>query len=201
MARDSKHKVLRAAAEEFAEHGLSGARVDRIAQRAGVNKAMIYYHFSSKETLYTKVIDEYLITVADSISSALSDSESDPEGALLNVSRAYHAAFGHHPRFRAIFLHELAGGGERLRDSLTRLVFQRGMPEKIERLLKGGIRAGIFRKADAKQTLVSFIGMNLFYLMVSPIIVSALEIKNEKKFQDQRPENIVDLFMRGIRKK
>jgi len=201
MEQDSRQKVLKAAAEEFAENGLSGARVDRIAARAGVNKAMIYYHFSSKENLYKMVIDEHLTTVADSISSALGDSESDPERALLNVSRAYHAAFGHHPRFRAIFLHELAGGGERLKDSLKRLVFQRGMPEKIERLLRAGIRAGIFRKADAKQTLVSFIGMNLFYLMVSPIIASALEIKNEKKFQDLRPDNIVDLFMRGIEKR
>ncbi len=201
MEPDSKHKVLTAAAEEFAEYGLSGARVDRIATRAGVNKAMIYYHFSSKENLYMMVIDQYLTGVADSLSTALGDVASDPEKALLSASRAYYAAFGHHPRFRAIFLHELADGGERLKDSLQRLVFQRGMPEKIERLLKAGVRAGKLRKIDTKQALISFVGMNLFYLMISPIISPALEIKNEKKFQDKRPESIVDLFMRGIQKR
>jgi len=45
-------KILKAALVEFAEYGLAGARVDRISKRAGVNKAMLYYHFSSKDNLY-----------------------------------------------------------------------------------------------------------------------------------------------------
>jgi TetR/AcrR family transcriptional regulator len=201
MEPDSKDKVLAAAAEEFAEYGLSGARVDRIASRAGVNKAMIYYHFSSKENLYQMVIDGRLTAMADSLSSALSDTESDMEGALVRASRAYHAAFRDHTRFGAIFLHELADGGERLRKSLRRIIFRRGLPEKIERLMIAGIRAGNLRKIDTRQALISFVGMNLFYLMTSPIVSSALEIKDEKKFQDKRPESIVDLFMRGIQKR
>ena len=57
------------------------------------------------------------------------------------------------------------------------------------------------RKVDTRQALISFVGMNLFYLITSPIISSALETKDEKKFQDKRPESIVDLFMHGIRKR
>jgi AcrR family transcriptional regulator len=47
-AEASKAKLLSAAREEFARHGLLGARVDTIARKAGVNKQLIYYHFSSK---------------------------------------------------------------------------------------------------------------------------------------------------------
>jgi len=48
----SRARVFAAAAEEFALRGFDGAKVDRIAERAGVNKAMLYYHFTDKAALY-----------------------------------------------------------------------------------------------------------------------------------------------------
>src|SRR3954464_15962002 len=48
----TRHKILAAATEEFARYGLGGARVDRIAARAGANKRMLYYYFSDKDNLF-----------------------------------------------------------------------------------------------------------------------------------------------------
>lgn len=59
MVRDkeeTKRKLLVAATREFAEHGIAGARVDRIAKNAGANKAMIYAYFCSKEGLFEEVL-------------------------------------------------------------------------------------------------------------------------------------------------
>jgi TetR/AcrR family transcriptional regulator len=53
---DLRAKVLQAAIEEFADHGLSGARVDRIAQRAGANKQLIYYYFGDKDGLFDAAV-------------------------------------------------------------------------------------------------------------------------------------------------
>jgi TetR/AcrR family transcriptional regulator len=53
---DLRAKVLQAAIDEFAEHGLSGARVDRIAQRAGANKQLIYYYFGDKDGLFDAAV-------------------------------------------------------------------------------------------------------------------------------------------------
>lgn len=53
-----KRDLLLAARQEFSEHGLSGARVDDIVNRAGVNKQLMYYYFGDKETLYKKVLEE-----------------------------------------------------------------------------------------------------------------------------------------------
>ena len=61
--RDTKNTaslILVAATEEFSQYGQAGARIDRIAKRAGVNKAMIYYHFHSKEKLYQSIIEQHL---------------------------------------------------------------------------------------------------------------------------------------------
>jgi AcrR family transcriptional regulator len=57
---DPKARILAAAAEVFAQIGFAGARVDDIAARAGVNKAMLYYHVGDKERLYTAVLVEVL---------------------------------------------------------------------------------------------------------------------------------------------
>lgn len=54
---DSKQKILNAAEEIFGEKGFDGARVDEIARKAGVNKALIYYYFASKEKILEELID------------------------------------------------------------------------------------------------------------------------------------------------
>src|SRR5579862_8046279 len=57
---ESRAKILAAAERAFAGEGLAGARTDAIAAEAGVNKALLYYYFSSKEALYEAVIEEQL---------------------------------------------------------------------------------------------------------------------------------------------
>src|SRR5579859_7956830 len=54
---ESRAAILAAAAGEFAEHGIAGARTDSIAREAHVNKALLYYYFKDKETLYGAVLD------------------------------------------------------------------------------------------------------------------------------------------------
>src|SRR5258708_10569642 len=50
-------RILEAAKQEFAAHGIAGARVDRIAANAGANKRMLYYHVGNKEDLYLEVLE------------------------------------------------------------------------------------------------------------------------------------------------
>ena len=63
-ARVSPDQILAAAAREFADRGYAGAGVDRIARRARVNKAMLYYHFKSKRALYRRVLRQTFGEVA-----------------------------------------------------------------------------------------------------------------------------------------
>ena len=55
-APSSRDRLLTAAAAEFAMRGFEGAKVDRIAKHARVNKAMLYYHFTSKAALYREIL-------------------------------------------------------------------------------------------------------------------------------------------------
>lgn len=59
-AEATRARILAAATAEFAEHGLAGGRVDRIAASARTNKAQLYHYFGNKETLFDLVFDRYV---------------------------------------------------------------------------------------------------------------------------------------------
>ncbi|MBP2339603.1 TetR family transcriptional regulator [Saccharothrix coeruleofusca] len=66
-ATETKRRLLRAAVEEFATHGLAGARVDRIAETAAANKRSIYMHFGTKEELFDRVVAESMTELAEAV--------------------------------------------------------------------------------------------------------------------------------------
>src|ERR671931_624754 len=86
-ARVSPDQILAAAALEFAERGYAGARVDRIARRAAVNKAMLYYHFRSKQQLYATLLP--LGSVPRAVAGIVQ------EGVARGAFRAVHPVFAY----------------------------------------------------------------------------------------------------------
>ena len=69
-APTTRERILRAATEEFAEHGFSGARINRIAAAANLNKQLIYHYFDSKDGIYAAVLGEMLTSMHDSVDAA-----------------------------------------------------------------------------------------------------------------------------------
>ena len=61
----TRSRILEAATDEFTKHGLGGARVDRIAKRAGTNERMLYYYFISKDQLFLTVLELVYIRLAE----------------------------------------------------------------------------------------------------------------------------------------
>ena len=79
---ESRAAILRAAAQEFAEHGIAGARTDAIARAARVNKALLYYYFKDKETLYGAVLDNAFSGMKTNIFQVL-DSDLPPREKIM----------------------------------------------------------------------------------------------------------------------
>jgi len=193
----SAEKILAAARAEFAEHGLAGARVDRIAAASGVNKAMIYYHFGSKEKLYQEVINSILSRIADFLGRASTEA-ADPGQMLEKISEYYQDMFLHSADFRPIFLRELAEGGGRLKDAFVSIIAERGIQKKLKAIIDRGKREGMFRNVDSIHAIVSFLGMNIFYLIAAPVVNQIWEIKDAEKFIQKRKKSVPDLFLYGI---
>ena len=192
-------KILACAGTEFAQHGLDGARVDRIASRAGVNKAMIYYHFRSKEDLYRTVIDRQIGKIRRLVEETISG-ETTPESAFRRLSELYHLMFEEGDSFVPMFLREVAGGSRRLKALLADIISERkSLAQQARKFIDNGEKKGMLRNVDSRHAMISFMGMNMGYLIMAPLVNLIWEIKDEKKFRKERPEEVVDLFLQGLK--
>src|SRR5262244_310909 len=85
---ESRAAILKAAVNEFSEHGIAGARTDAIAQAARVNKALLYYYFKDKEAIYEAVLDHVFSGLRDTVVPVL-ELDLPPRQKLLDYLGAY----------------------------------------------------------------------------------------------------------------
>lgn len=169
MARPQKvspERILAAAAVEFASRGYSGARVDGIARRARVNKAMLYYHFGSKQAIYQALLRSVFTNVAERLRAIASSGDAPTE--MVDRAIAELAAFtGEHPHFPAIMLREVAGGGTHLdRKTLGTLT---AVPKAFGAIVMQGVQAGVFRPMHPIAAYFTMIAPIVFYMAAAPI--------------------------------
>jgi len=165
-ARVSPDRILAAAAFEFAERGFGGARVDRIARRARVNKAMIYYHFNSKQALYRALLREMFTVVGERLQQIASSGRTSPE--KIDAAIALFAdMIQQHAAFPAVMLREVAEGGAHL-DAETLTALTR-VPRLVAAIVQEGITAGTFRAVNPVFAHFTLLAPILFYLANAPI--------------------------------
>jgi AcrR family transcriptional regulator len=143
--RDSHAAIFRAGAEEFAERGFDAAGVDRIAARARVNKAMIYYHFDSKLGLYVEVLRDMFRAVGVR-ARAIADGPGSPEAKLDTWIATIVEEAAARPWFPPIMLREIASGGPHF-DPET-LGMMNAVFGAVRDLIVQGQKEGVFDDVD-----------------------------------------------------
>ena len=165
--------ILNAALREFAAEGVAGARTDAIARAACVNKALLYYYFRDKESLYGAVLDHVFSGLATRIAEALDPSHSPREAILAYVGAHfdYVASSADYPR---LVYREMMRAGRDGSPHLSRLVQTYFRPTfmRISALLERGIAAGDFRAVDPTHFVVSMVALVVFYFTSTPVIAN-----------------------------
>src|SRR5687767_1364456 len=165
-ARVSPDHILAAAALEFAERGFAGARVDRIARRAKVNKAMLYYHFKSKQGLYRTLLRQMFSQAAERL-RAIAALDITPAEKVDRVIAGMAAIVSEHAHFPAIMMREVAEGGAHLdRATLTALG---AVPSAVGAIVQQGVDAGAFRPINPVFAYFSMLAPIVFFLASTPI--------------------------------
>jgi len=196
---DARQRILAAAAEVFATIGYAGARVDDIAERAGINKAMLYYHVGDKERLYATVLTDTIARGFSSIGAATEKAETP--SAKLQCILDTMADFGTiNPHFVPIMLREIASGGATLPDEM--LLRMAGIFRIVAEVLAGGMKEGVFRRTDPLLTHVSLVGSMMFLIASQPIRdrlarVAGLEHAHTHTLQDLA-RHTGNLFLHGL---
>ncbi|MDQ2929147.1 MAG: TetR/AcrR family transcriptional regulator [Caldimonas sp.] len=160
----TQQEILRAAMAEFADHGFGGARIDAIAERAGVNKKLIYYYFEGKDDLFLAVLEE---TYAD-IRAAERDLHLEASAPLDAIESLVEFTWRHylaHPEFLALLNSENMHRAGHLKRS--RRIRQMNSPliEGLAEVLARGEKNGELRQGiDPMQLYISIAGLAYFYL-------------------------------------
>lgn len=167
----SRHAILQAALAEFAQVGLSGARMDAIAKAAGVNKALLYYYFHDKDALYGAVLDEFFGRFLKRLTEALDRPATVGQRFLLYV-RAHYDTVAESPHYARIFIGEMMNAGRGASTHLERLFAQYLQPisTRVLAILQEGIDSGEFRPIEAAQFMPSAVGAIVHYFAVAPLL-------------------------------
>ncbi len=194
----SRDKILASARTEFAQFGLGLARVDRIADRAGVNKAMIYYHYQSKNNLYNEVIRSYFEEATKQIRQRTEGSQTI-EQHLEAIADAHIYVSAAMPEFKAILIRELASPRDEVLDQIAAALVASELPVRIREKFEAGIRSGELRTVNGWQTMTTFLAASIGYLIMYPLFARVGQVIDHERFIQERKKTMIDIFMNGLK--
>ncbi len=183
----SRAAILRAAAEEFAEHGIAGARTEAIARQARVNKALLYYYFKDKETLYGAVLDNAFSGLKATVFRVL-DSDLPAREKIMTYAGTYFDFIASNQVYPRLMQREMMRAREGRSPHIEKLVKNYLQPiyARVGELLRKGIAEGEFRKIDPAHFIPSMVAMIIFYFSSAPIMQKIV------RFNPLAPERIAE---------
>ena len=160
--------ILAAAVKEFTEKGYEGARIDSIADRAGVNKRMLYHYFGNKQALYVAVL-ENSYTAIRTAEHGLHLSDRDPVDGMTDLVLFTWRYYLAHPEFLSLLNTENLHRAKFLKRSGRIFELNSPLIEQISVLLKRGVDQGVFRDAPGSSESLRIDRRAWFFLLVKPL--------------------------------
>lgn len=173
---EARERILEAALQEFSAKGLAGARTEQIAAAAGVNKALLYYYFESKDKLYVAALEWVAARVLESSMAVMRRDASAGE-------RVLRAALNHFDRvltqreFQSLMQQEmmrLHRGEEGSLGVLVDRIFRPAMTT-FQVIVREGMETGELIANDWLQVQLAGLGANVFYFLSAPVLQVLLE--------------------------
>ncbi|TMH36051.1 MAG: TetR/AcrR family transcriptional regulator [Betaproteobacteria bacterium] len=160
----TQQEILAAAMDEFAERGLGGARIDSIAERAGVNKRLIYYYFGGKDELFLAVLEQTYGDIREA-ERALHLELTDPADAVRRLVAFTWNHYLAHPEFLTLLNSENLHRARHLKQSKRIREMNSPLIQTLGDVLERGRRKGVFRGGvDPVHLYISIAGLSYFYL-------------------------------------
>ena len=193
---ENRQRILDSAIDNFAEKGFDGANMRTIANQAGVNKYMLYYHFEDKKTLFEQVLDTITRPVFSKIMSDI-ESANDLESAIHSVYDVYgNLIGGRGGRLRAFLAREIAAGAP----SIGPILRIKG-PDLIrlwEPLICDYIGRDELPYQDIVRTVVSIMTTIITTFLTEPAIKNILDVYGLNIQDEDHREHVVRMILGGI---
>ncbi|MBW2712880.1 MAG: TetR/AcrR family transcriptional regulator [Deltaproteobacteria bacterium] len=181
IAEETKELILEAAETEFAYCGFASARLEDIAERVGITRAAIIYHYGDKKTLYEAVLEAAFSSLTDSMRKEL-DSGSSHAERVERVVNTWIDVAGKRPTLARLYLREVADAREEFRPEVKHLFDP--MFGLILEAVEEGQRAGAFRQFDPQHLISTLAGATTWFAINTPLLGSHTSLRPTSRQQD-----------------
>jgi AcrR family transcriptional regulator len=198
----TREMIKHAAWNEFARHGFDGARMQRIADEASVNKAMIHYYFQNKANLFETIISEAFAKLFNSLKEVNFSDPSNIEQIVTELVETHLDFVSQHPLLIKMVQREFHSDSPIISRAIES-IFQHDEMEQLFSIFslfdhakaRGMIRATI----DPRQFLWNLLGCNLFTFFARPVLEAVWgPVEDEQVFLALRKKAIVDHLLYGV---
>ncbi len=195
---NTEEQILDAAKQVFQAKGMDGARMQEIADKAGINKAMLHYYYRSKQLLFESVFKNAFSLLAPQLNAVLND-DSTIEEKIKNFTANYISFIVDHPYIPNFIIQEL----NRNPDFILKIKDNPSFPniEKFKKQVNDEIEKGILKPISAEQLFINIMALNVFPFVAKPLIMALTNTVDEdyKKLMEDRKTEVGNFIINSIK--
>ena len=198
--QETEKLIFDAALTVFASKGRDGARMQEIADRAGINRALLHYYFRTKQQLYEAVFahlfQQYVASFRESLQLEGTFGE-----ALKHFIGAYIDYVREHQDMARLMMNENLAGGSLLGEHLAKAFATRGSPQhSMEAAIRKAVENGEIRPVDPRQTMLTVISTCAFFFLIAPTVkvMNPLAAADFDAFIEARKKHVFEVLYHGL---
>jgi len=186
--KNTESEILNAAEKIFQAKGMDGARMQEIADNAGINKAMLHYYYRNKQLLFEAVFSKAFSLLAPQLNAILND-DSSIEEKIKSFTFNYITFISKHPYLPNFIIQEL----NRNPEFIKRMSENSAFPnlEKFKKQVAIEIKNKIIKPIKAEQLFIHILSLNIFPFVATPLIKAFINVDNKaykQLLQDRKNE-------------
>ena len=195
---NTEEQILKAAKSVFQTKGMDGARMQEIADKAGINKAMLHYYYRSKQLLFEAVFKNAFSLLAPQLNAILND-DSSIEEKVKKFTSNYISFISKHPYLPNFIIQEL----NRNPNFVLNLKENKNFPniEKFKKQVDEEVSKGILKPISAEQLFINIVALNIFPFVAKPLIMAFANINDSayKQLLEERKTEVANFIVNSIK--
>ncbi len=195
---NTETEILIAAKEIFQQKGMAGARMQEIADKAKINKALLHYYYRSKQLLFEAVFKSAFSLLAPQLNKVLND-DSDLFEKIRMFTENYVSFVIKHPYLPNFVIQELNKNPE----FVQKLRSEKNFPsiEKFKLQVSDAINQGIIKPIEAEQLFINIISLNIFPFIGEPLLMALVNVDKESYniLLENRKTEVAEFIINSIK--
>lgn len=194
----TENEILKAAKEIFHVKGMDGTRMQEIADKAKINKALLHYYYRSKQLLFEAVFKSAFSLLAPQLNKVLND-ESDLFEKITKFTENYISFVIKHPYLPNFVIQEL----NRNPEFLLKLRAEKNFPsiDKFKLQVSDAIKEGVIKPISAEQLFINIISLNIFPFIGEPLLMALVNVDKDSynKILENRKTEVASFIINSIK--